>query len=273
MILKKKVFMVLPVLFLLLSACNLQQAAAPTTKPTKEPAATKVEKAAVHWTYDAGEEGPAHWGDLSPDFAACSTGKKQSPVDLTAADQKDLANIVFHYQPTNIDIINNGHAIQVKYDAGSYIEVDGVQYVLQQFHFHAPSEHSINGKLADAEVHFVHKSKDGVLAVVGILINKGAENAPLQSFWSKLPEKKGPAQTLEGQFNANDVLPPTQTTFRYDGSLTTPPCTEGVKWIVMTEPITMSEAQLAAYTKLFHEGTNRPEQDLNGRPEVEDTTP
>ncbi len=261
MIVNKKIFALLPALLLLLSAC------APAATPA--PAATATP---VHWTYE-GEEGPAHWADLSPTFAACSAGKQQSPVDLTQADQKDLSNIVFHYQPSKVNIINNGHTIQVNYDAGSYIEVDGTRYDLLQFHFHTPSEHSVNGKLAAAEVHLVHKSADDKLAVVGILIEKGdGENSAIQSFWNSLPAASGPAQTLDSMVNANDFLPAIQTTYRYDGSLTTPPCTEGVKWMVMTTPITFSEAQLENYTKLF-EGSNRPVQALNGRPEVEDTTP
>ena len=261
MIFSKKMFTVLPALLLLLSAC------APAKTPA--PAATNTP---AHWTYE-GEEGPDHWGDLSTDYAACSTGKKQSPVDLTSADQKDLINIAFHYQPSKVNIINNGHTIQVNYDAGSYIEVDGMRYDLLQFHFHAPSEHSVNGKLAEAEVHLVHKNKDGGLAVVGVLIEKGeSDNNAIQSFWNSLPATAASAQTLDAQVDSNNFLPAVQTTYRYDGSLTTPPCTEGVKWMVMTQPITFSEAQLANYTKLF-EGTNRPVQDLNGRPEVEDTTP
>jgi carbonic anhydrase len=263
MIFNKKMFAILPALLLLLSACAPAVTPAPVATGTPAP---------VHWTYE-GEEGPAHWADLSPTFAACSAGKEQSPVDLTKADEKDLTNIVFHYQPSKVNIINNGHTIQVNYDAGSYIEVDGVRYDLLQFHFHAPSEHSINGKLAEAEVHFVHKNADGKLAVVGVLIEKGvSDNGAVQSFWNNLPAASGPVQTLDAQVNSNDFLPAVQTTYRYDGSLTTPPCTEGVKWMVMTEPIVFSEAQLANYTKLF-EGTNRPVQELNGRPEVEDTSP
>lgn len=250
-------------LVLVLNACAPATPAAPTA--TSAPTA-------VHWTYE-GEEGPAHWGELSPTFAACTDGKSQSPVDLMGAQEQDLANISFHYQPSKVNLINNGHTIQVNYDSGSYIEVDGVRYDLLQFHFHAPSEHSVNGKLAAAEVHFVHQNAAKQLGVVGILIEKGAENAAVQSFWDKLPAEAGPVQTLTTQANAADFLPAVQTTYRYDGSLTTPPCSEGVKWMVMTTPITFSEAQIEAYSKLFEHGTNRPVQGLNGRVEVEDSTP
>lgn len=259
---KKTFFLILPIVLVLLNAC----APAQTPAPAPTAAATPV-----HWTYE-GEEGPAHWGELSSNYAACSSGKKQSPVDLTGADQKDIANVVFHYNPSKVNIINNGHTIQVNYDAGSSIEVDGKAYDLIQFHFHAPSEHSINGKLADAEVHLVHKNTDGKLAVVGVLINKGPANNAVQSFWGSLPAQTGPQQTTDAQVNANDFLPAVQTTYRYEGSLTTPPCSEGVQWIVMTQPITFSDEQLATFTRLF-EVSNRPVQNLNGRTEVQDTTP
>ena len=253
---KQKVFAVVLVLPLLLGACS----PAPTASPTP-----------VHWSYE-GEEGPAHWGELSPDFALCASGKKQSPVDLAEATQQDLPNIVFHYQPSKINIINNGHTIQVNYDPGSFIELDGARYDLQQFHFHAPSEHSIAGEQAEAELHLVHKNANGDLAVVGVLINAGQANSAIQPVWDNLPEQAGPVQSLDAQVNAGDLLPAIQTTYRYDGSLTTPPCSEGVKWLVMTQGITLSQEQLATFTNLF-EGNNRPIQALNGRVEVEDTSP
>lgn len=242
----------------LLSACT----AASTSVSTPTP---------VHWSYE-GEEGPTYWGDLSPEFASCSAGKSQSPIDISNTAPKDVANLVFHYQPSQLNILNNGHTIQVNYDAGSYMELDGMRYDLLQFHFHAPSEHSLNGKLAKAELHLVHRNADGKLAVVGILIHAGAENSAFKSTWENLPTAQGPVQQVAAEVNAAEMLPTVQETFRYDGSLTTPPCTEGVKWNVMVKPIEMSDAQLAAFTHLF-EGNNRPVQPLNDRPLLEDTTP
>jgi carbonic anhydrase len=168
--------------------------------------------------------------------------------------------------------LNNGHTVQVNYDTGSYIELNGDRYDLVQFHFHAPSEHSINGRLAEAELHLVHKSAAGNLAVVGILIEAGAENPAFRSTWDNLPAEKGQVQQLSVEVDATGMLPANQETYRYTGSLTTPPCTEGVKWFVMTEAIKMSDTQLAAFTKIF-EGNNRPVQPLNGRTLIEDSSP
>ena len=247
-------FSTLSTTLVVLSAC------APASTPTP-----------VHWSYE-GEEGPTHWGELSPEFATCSAGKSQSPIDISNPNPQDLANLVFHYQPSKINILNNGHTIQVNYDAGSYIELDGVRYDLLQFHFHSPSEHSINGELVEAELHLVHKNADGNLAVVGILINAGAENAAFKTTWDNLPSQAGPVQQVGAEVDAAAMLPVQQATYRYNGSLTTPPCSEGVKWNVMTEPIEMSETQLAAFTSIF-EGNNRPTQPLDGRTLIEDTTP
>lgn len=255
------------ILLVAASACT-SPPPAPPAAPAQHAASTP---AAVHWTYH-GQEGPEHWGALSKDFALCSNGTKQSPIDIVNRAPKDLPNIVFHYQASIPKIVNNGHTIQVSYDPGNSIEVDGEPYALVQFHFHAPSEHSVNGKLADAEVHLVHQNASGKLAVVGVLINKGAENALIKPVLDSLPNHEGPAQPLAAPFNPEGLVPMRQTTFRYEGSLTTPPCTEGVTWLVMTEPIQMSARQLAAFADLF-KGNNRPVQPLNQRPVVEDTSP
>jgi carbonic anhydrase len=245
--------------------CGCGPAGAPT--PTVAPHTP----AAAHWSYE-GESGPAHWGSLSPDYVACSAGASQSPINIVTPAARDLANPVFHYQPTTVNITNNGHTIQVNYDPGSYIELDGARYDLTQFHFHSPSEHMVNGKLSSAEVHLVHIAADGKLAVVGLLVESGVQNAGIDTFWSSLPATSGPVQRLSAQANAADMLPAVQLTYRYVGSLTTPPCTEGVKWAVMVQPIQMSDAQLAAFRQLY-DGNNRPGQPLNGRVLIQDTTP
>lgn len=227
---------------------------------------------AVHWTYE-GEEGPEHWGEINPDYAVCGTGKSQSPIDVESAAGDDLTNISFHYAPSEVNILNNGHTVQVNYDAGSYIELDGVRYDVAQFHYHAPSEHAVNGKLFAAELHIVHKNADGGLAVVGILLDEGAQNDALQPFIENLPAKESEVADAGVKINAADFLPTVQTTYRYSGSLTTPPCSEGVNWLLMTTPVEISAEQLTALKSLFDHGNNRPVQPLNDRPLVEDNTP
>lgn len=226
---------------------------------------------APHWTYE-GEDGPEHWDEIDSAFAVCGTGTSQSPINISAPNGKDLSNITFHYQPSEVNILNNGHTAQVNYDAGSYIELDGVRYDVAQFHYHAPSEHAIDGKLFAAEIHIVHKNADGQLAVVGILLQEGAENAAFSPFINNLPAEKSDVKDVGVTINATDFLPAVQTTFRYSGSLTTPPCTEGVSWLVMTTPVEISSMQLDTLDALF-ENNNRPIQELNDRPLAEDNTP
>jgi len=260
---KNKFYLIslLVILSLGLGAC------APKTEATAAPV-----PAAPHWTYE-GEEGPEHWGELDKSFAMCGTGKSQSPIDVTASKEQDLSNISFHYQPSEVNILNKGHTVQVNYDVGSYMELDGVRYDVAQFHYHAPSEHALNGKLFPAELHIVHKSADGTLAVVGILLEEGAQNNAFQPFIDNLPADKSDVKDAGVKINAAELLPAVQTTYRYSGSLTTPPCSEGVHWNLMTTPVEISSEQLKALATLFEEGNNRPVQPLNDRPLIEDNTP
>lgn len=232
----------------------------------------KAETASPHWTYE-GEEGPEHWGELDASYAVCGTGTSQSPIDVSVPSEQDLANIAFHYQPSEVNILNNGHTVQVNYDAGSYIELDGVRYDVAQFHYHAPSEHAVDGKLFAAELHIVHKNADGGLAVVGILLDEGTQNEAFQPFIENLPTEKSEVANAGVTINAAELLPAEQTTFRYSGSLTTPPCSEGVNWLLMTSPVQISAEQVEALASLFEEGNNRPVQPLNDRPLAEDSTP
>lgn len=217
----------------------------------------------AHWTYK-GEAGPTHWGSLDSTFASCATGHAQSPIDITAARHGALPSLLIHYHETPITVVNNGHTIQVDYAPGSSIDIERTSYQLIQFHFHTPSEHTIGGKHAPAELHLVHRSADGRLAVIGVLIKPGPENSALAPLWAHLPAVEGPAQRVNAQINALNLLPTRRTTYRYDGSLTTPPCSQGVEWLVMTSPITMSQQQLARLTAIVHTN-NRPVQPLHGR--------
>ena len=231
------------------------------------------------WHYE-GDEGPAHWGTISAKFAACSSGRAQSPIDIVAPARRATPDaMVLRFAPTSLrivhhdhvaDAVNNGHTIQVNYSEGDTLTVGGSAYQLVQYHFHAPSEHSVNGKQFPMEMHLVHTNADGQLAVIGVLMVEGAHNAAFDPIWANLPVTKGVENHLEHvKVDVDALLPTARTTYRYDGSLTTPPCSEGVKWFVMTTPIALSKAQIGAFTALFH-GNNRPVQPLNGRPVLTD---
>ena len=235
----------------------------------------------VSWGYEA-ENGPDVWAQLSPEYFLCAEGKHQSPIDLVNPTPAKLPPIPYNYHPTSINVRNTGHTIEVAFPEGSWIELDGTQYQLLQFHFHAPSEHTVARKPFDMEMHLVHKNEDGELAVVGLLIERGHHKFEFDPIWSNLPTVPGETQRIENVttdgcliidphliFSPNDQGEDKTTSsfrnyYRYDGSLTTPPCSEGVKWIVLTTPIEMSESQIAAFKVIFHDN-NRPIQPLNGR--------
>lgn len=218
----------------------------------------------THWSYE-GEGAPEHWGDLKPDFATCKSGASQSPIDVSSKVKAKQHDIAFAYSGEASEIVNNGHTIQVNVAPGSAITVGGKRYELLQFHFHSPSEHTINGKHSPMVIHFVHKSDDGKLGVIGVLVNLGKENSALASLWAKLPQAAGEKVALENKkVDLMQLLPKGKTYYSYVGSLTTPPCTEGVQWMVMSSTISASKKQVEAFTKLFPHN-NRPVQPLNNR--------
>ncbi|MBW7882941.1 MAG: carbonic anhydrase family protein [Caldilineaceae bacterium] len=218
----------------------------------------------IHWSY-GGDTGPEYWGDLSPEFATCSSGTEQSPIDIASAAPLNPADLVFSYEPSALTVVNNGHTIQANYDPGSTFEVDGLSYQLLQFHFHNPSEHTVDSSATPMELHLVHKNDRGELAVVGVFLIEGAENAALAPVFANMPDEEGEPVAVDGiSVDAAGVLPADQTYWRYNGSLTTPPCSEKVKWFVMTDPVEVSAEQLAAYTELYS-GNARPVQPINER--------
>jgi carbonic anhydrase len=218
----------------------------------------------VHWSYE-GDTGPDHWGSLSPDFATCGKGVEQSPVDIPASAPLNPADIAFAYQPSAVNIFNNGHTIQVNYDKGSSLTLNGVRYDLVQFHFHAASEHAVAGQHDPMELHLVHRNAQGGLAVVGVLLKSGGENAAYAPVFQNLPPQESqPAPVAGATVDASQLLPAQRTYWRYNGSLTTPPCTEGVKWLVMNTPVELSDAQIAAFTAIF-KNDERPVQPFNAR--------
>jgi carbonic anhydrase len=223
------------------------------------------------WAYE-GENGPDHWGALNSEWEACSEGREQSPINLTSAVVFEIDDPVFSYHQTDLNLKNNGHTIQQTYAAGSSMEVDDVVYQLLQFHFHSPAEHSVDGVLSPMELHLVHQAADGSLAVVGLLIEAGDFNPAFNGIMNGLPILEDEVHASDGiQVNAANFLPVARTTYRYAGSLTTPPCSQGVAWMVMTNKIQLSAEQIALYTDIFH-ATNRPVQLLNDRVLVQDAS-
>jgi len=244
----------------------------PATPHHEEPRHGKSKATAhkAHWSYN-GKTGPDQWGHLNPKYRACSSGREQSPINITHGKTKDIGNIRFYYKPSKLNVLNNGHTIQVEYDKGSSIRIDGERYDLLQFHFHTPSEHTIEGSSYPMELHLVHKNKKGDLAVVGVMMVVGKHNSAFESLWENLPAKEG-KENLAEKINVAGILPPGERTFRYTGSLTTPPCSEGVKWNVLLSPISISNEQLLAFQDLF-KNNSRPVQKLGKRVLWEDTTP
>ncbi len=218
---------------------------------------------AAHWEYK-GKAGAAHWSDLEPDFASCKLGKEQSPIDIRGAKKTKLAPIGFHYTPGAAEELNNGHTIQVNLASGGTIDLADGEYKLVQFHFHTPSEEKIKGKNYPLVAHLVHKSADGKLAVVAVLFKVGKENVALKHVFDSLPAKAGDKTALDGGIDLTSILPAAQGYYAFKGSLTTPPCSEGVRWQVLKAASEISPKQLAAFRKLYPMNA-RPVQALNGR--------
>jgi carbonic anhydrase len=226
-----------------------------------------------HWAYE-GEAGPEHWAELSPKYEKCGTGTRQTPIDLASSEvvPMGLEDVEFQYATAEASVVNNGHTVQVNVAEGNAIVLDGVSYGLAQFHFHTPSEHTIDGASYPLELHLVHKDASGNLAVVGVMLEKGEKNPVLSQVWGKsLPKSEGKEVALKSPIDLNALLPSDRAAYRYLGSLTTPPCSEGVKWIVMKSSVTMTTKQIAAFKKLFPMNA-RPLQPINARSIVEDVT-
>lgn len=205
----------------------------------------------ISWGY-VGEGSPEQWGELSSAYAACRTGSQQSPVDLQGAIGADLGTVEISYQPIPLSILNTGRTIQVNAPAGNSINLDGENFDLLQFHFHDPSEHTVEGRSYPMELHFVHANAKGELAVLGVFLEEGEENISLDPVWKAMPIQKTEAQTISGsQVDITKLLSNDRSVFRYFGSLTTPPCSEIVKWVVFQEPIQISAAQVAKFKEIF----------------------
>ena len=221
---------------------------------------------AAHWEYE-GKNGVLNWGKLDPAYRACSQGREQSPIDIRGAHLNNaLQPIEFHYIAGGVTVTNNGHTVEVDVHPGSYIVAGGVRYDLVQFGFHHPSETPVKGKLTDMDVELLHKSADGKLAVVEVLLGEevGSPNAVLSTLWAHLPKTAGQTEKVADMVSAGGLLPADRGYWTYAGSLTTPPCTEGVRWFVFEQEISLSRDQLRAFGALF-KVNSRPLQDTHGR--------
>ena len=222
----------------------------------------------TEWGYE-GHNSAENWGDLTPEYGKCKTGKNQSPINIITTEVKHSDHqsaINFNYVTPAVEIVNNGHTVQLNIEKGSSITVNGKEYLLKQFHFHTPSENQINGENFPLEAHFVHVSKDGNLAVVGVLFNEGVENPVIRDIWRKMPLKKHAKKEIYlDQDDINALLPDKRDYYSFTGSLTTPPCSENVRWMVMKNYATVSSPETREFLHTLHFENNRPVQEINSR--------
>ncbi|MBI3228809.1 MAG: carbonic anhydrase family protein [Burkholderiales bacterium] len=228
------------------------------------PIAYAEDKHAVHWDYQ-GEGKPENWDKLKEEYATCKLSKEQSPINIEtkAVAKAALPALAFGYTPTAAEIVNNGHTIQINLANAGSLKIAADEYKFLQFHFHTPSEEQIDGKNYPLVAHFVHKSEAGKLAVVAVLFKVGKKNETLAPVFAALPAKEGASNKL-ANIDAKAILPTGQKYYAFMGSLTTPPCSDGVRWQVLKDPVEVSAEQLASFTKLYKMNA-RPVQPLNGR--------
>lgn len=218
---------------------------------------------AADWSYTA-PTGPGSWGELAADYGACSAGRHQSPIDLTGALKAEFDPAALDWSPFDgATVENNGHTIEVKAPGGNALTFDGTAYTLLQFHFHGQSEHTVDGVHFPMEAHFVHQAEDGNLAVLGVLLEVGEANPEIAKVWAAMPPGVGEAESEE-TIDPRGLLPASTSSYLYSGSLTTPPCSEIVTWIVMAEPVDIGAEQVATFQSLYN-GNFRPVQPLNRR--------
>src|SRR5215470_11459214 len=217
-----------------------------------------------NWDYgDA--RGPSHWGDLEPGFATCKNGQHQSPIDIRNPKKAELPPIRFEYKPSPLHIIDNGHTVMINYSPGSFILVGDKKYTLKQFHFHRPSEEKVNGRGFDMTAHLVHADDDGNLAVVAVLLQEGKASPLVHELWNDLPKEKDKEESFDNvQIDLSQILPADRGYYTFPGSLTTPPCSEGVTWFVLKHPATISAEEIRRFSQLYRDDA-RPTQPLYGR--------
>ncbi|PTT76251.1 carbonate dehydratase [Pelomonas sp. HMWF004] len=213
----------------------------------------KVEAKPPRWGY-AGDVSPEHWAELAPENRLCGVGTRQSPIDIRDGIAVDLEKIGFDYRPSSFSVLDNGHTVQVNVAPGSGLTVMGRRYELRQFHFHRPSEERVNGRQFDMVAHLEHRDGQGRVAMVAVLLQRGRDDTPhpvLQAVWANLPLEKGDTQAALGEIDLNQLLPVDRGYYTYMGSLTTPPCTEGVLWMVMRQPVSLTLQQIDIFARLY----------------------
>jgi carbonic anhydrase len=219
----------------------------------------------AHWSYEGTADGPARWGELDPANRVCSAGVQQSPIDIGETVKAQLPPLKLTWARTPDTIVNNGHTIQLNMGEGSTLSVGGgAGYRLVQFHFHRPSEHTINGASFPMEAHFVHQNAAGSLAVVGVLMTGGRPNKTFNNLVLSMPNRAGPPVKADPKIDPNALLPSKRSYYRYSGSLTTPPCSETVDWYLLTEPVQVADADINSFATLYKMNA-RPAQKPNRR--------
>ncbi len=221
-------------------------------------------ESAAHWSYE-GDEGPPEWGSLAPAYSLCDTGKNQSPINIVNALETDQDAIALNFQQTDQQIFNNGHTIQVNVDDGNTLTLNKENFTLQQFHFHSPGENQINGETYPMEGHFVYKNSDDDLAVVAVMFEEGEANPQLTPAWEEMPTEPGQPTALSEPVDIEKLMLQYSDFYHFNGSLTTPPCSEGVRWVVLPDPVSASAEQIDQFEEVMRHDNNRPVQPLNGR--------
>lgn len=246
-----------------------QAASAPAPRVAAKAAGRKAatqpgaRHAAAHWSY-GGDNGPQAWAGLKPEFARCGNGARQSPIDIRDGIRVDLDPVQFEYRAGAFRVLDNGHTVQVNVAPGNAIEVMGRRFELQQFHFHRPAEERVDGRSFDMSLHLVHRDAAGKLAVVAVLLERGSAHPVVQAVWNNLPLEQGDEVAARAPLDPAQLLPQDRRYYTYMGSLTTPPCSEGVLWMVMQQPVAISAAQIDVFAHLYPMNA-RPLQQAAGR--------
>jgi carbonic anhydrase len=245
------------------SARIVAPAARPAAPPPPTPAPATPITLAAEWAYQ-GDGAPAAWSRLKPEYKLCGNGQRQSPIDIRGGLAVDLEPVVFAWGDSRFGVIDSGRTVQANFAPGSHVEIGGRRFELLHLHFNRPSEHRIDGRQFEMSAHLVHRDAQGNLAIVALLFDRGPANAVVQTVWNNLPLEQGQEVPARAALPLQDLLPDDRRYFTYMGSLTTPPCTEGVRWVVMRQPVTLSAEQIELFARIYPMNA-RPVQQMAGR--------